>query len=104
LRWEREPGTATVVITPDLRTEVFPTTPQQLSKIQTLIDGGVIQRLLYGPTGEPVLQGQEVYTDPRQSIVIMTDSKSNLQKFRSFLEGLDETTATQLIVKTYEID
>ncbi|CAN5405169.1 hypothetical protein BH09SUM1_BH09SUM1_17710 [soil metagenome] len=104
LRWDREPGSDTVVITPDLRTEVFTVLPEQLNTVDALIKEGVIARLLYGPSGEAVLQGQEISTDPRQSIVIMTDSETNLEKFRRFLEGLKGTTGAQLIIRTYEID
>ena len=104
LRWEREPGTRTVTITPDLRTEVFPVTPEIINTVEILIEDGVIPRLLYGPGGEPILQGQEVFTDSRQNVIVMTDSESNLQKFRRFLEGIRERPAAQLVIDTYEID
>lgn len=104
LRWERQPGTDRVVITPDLRTEVFPVLPQTLNTVDSLIDRGVIQRLLYGPNGEPPLEGQEILTDPRQNVVIVTDSEPNVEKFRRFLEGLKGTESAQLIFKSFEID
>ncbi|MCC5876183.1 MAG: hypothetical protein JJU11_08210, partial [Candidatus Sumerlaeia bacterium] len=104
LRWERRPGTSTVIISPDLRTEVFQVLPEQLNTVDTLIKDGVIPRLLYGQTGEPILAGQEITTDARTSMVIMTDSESNLEKFRRFLEGLRGTTAVQLVFESFEID
>jgi type II secretory pathway component GspD/PulD (secretin) len=104
LRWEREPGTDTVRIMPDLRTEVFTVLPDQLNTIETLIREGVVPRLLYGPAGTPALQGQEIMTDPRQNIVVVTDSEANLTKFRRFVEGIRQTTGTQLIFKSFEID
>ncbi|MBI1291248.1 hypothetical protein GC173_08390 [bacterium] len=104
LRWEREPGTNTVRIMPDLRTEVFTVLPDQLNTIESLIQQGVIPRLLYGMEGTPVLQGQEILVDPRSNIVILTDSEANLTKFRRFVEGLTGTVGTQLIFKSFEVD
>jgi type II secretory pathway component GspD/PulD (secretin) len=104
LRWERDPGTSTIRIVPDLRTEVFSVLPDQLNTIESLVREGVIPRLLYGPEGVPVLQGQEILTDPRSNIVILTDSEMNLNKFRRFVDGLKGTVGTQLIFKSFEID
>ncbi|MCC6547722.1 hypothetical protein IT570_11200 [Candidatus Sumerlaeota bacterium] len=104
LRWDRKPGSSTVVITPDLRTEVFTVLPDQLNTIDLLIKDNVVARLLYGPAGKPTLAGQEIYTDDRKNIVVMTDSESNLQKFRRFLDNLKGTTGTQLIFDSYQVD
>lgn len=104
LRWDRKPGSSTVVITPDLRTEVFSVLPDQLNTIDLLIKDNVVARLLYGQSGKPTLAGQEIYTDDRKNIVVMTDSEMNLQKFRRFLDNLKGTTGTQLIFDSYQID
>jgi hypothetical protein len=104
LRWDRKPGTSTIVITPDLRTEVFTVLPDQLNTVDVLIKDGVVPRLLYGPSGQATLAGQEIYVDQRKNIVVMTDSEANLEKFRRFLDGLKGTTGTQLIIDSYEID
>ncbi len=104
LRWRREPGSDTVIIEPDLRTEVFVLLPNQLNMVNTLIEDGVIGRLLYGPTGEPVIEGQEVYTDPRKNFLVVTDSEANLDKVRKLLESLKDQQQVQLIWDSFEID
>lgn len=104
LRWRREPGSNTVIVEPDLRTEVFHLTPDQIVVSQSLIEDGVFGRLLYGPAGTPVLQGQEVFTDPRRNVIVVTDSQSNLDKVRRLLESLEGQQRTQLIFDSYEID
>lgn len=104
LRWSREPGSSTVIISPDLRTEVFTATPEQLTTIKALIADNTIARLLYGPQGTPVLQGQEIYADDRQNLVVMTDSSANLEKFRRFLESLSGGLTSTLGFDSFEID
>ncbi len=104
LRWSREPGTDTVIIEPDLRTEVFALLPDQVATAQALIDDGVLGRLLYGPTGQPVLEGQEVFVDPRSNILIVTDSIRNLDKIRQLLDNLRGEQRTTLIFDSFEID
>lgn len=104
LRWYREPGSDTVIIEPDLRTEVFSLTPDQLNTVNALIEEGVVARLLYGQAGEPVIEGQEILTDSRNSMLVMTDSKSNIEKVRRIIESLTGQARTQLVFDSYQID
>lgn len=104
LRWRRDPGSDTVIIEPDLRTEVFNLVPDQVSTINALIEEGVIARLLYGPSGQPVIEGQEIFTDPRRNILIMTDSETNIEKVRRIIGSLEGQQGIRLIFDSFEID
>jgi colicin import membrane protein len=105
LKWRRAPGSDTIIIEPDLRTEVFAVTPNQLTTIDALIEEGVFGRLLYGPTGEAVIQGQEVFTDSRQNLLIITDSAQNIDKIRRTLDSLkNEGVVPGLVIDTFEIE
>ncbi|MBX3730883.1 MAG: hypothetical protein KF858_17035, partial [Candidatus Sumerlaeia bacterium] len=90
LRWERRPGEDTVVITPNLQTKVFRVSPDKLATVDSLMgDKRTIQRLLWGPTGQPLMDGQEIYTDARQNVVVLTDSPLNIEKFANLLAEMD---------------
>lgn len=104
LRWRREPGSDTVIIEPDLRTEVFALAPDQVPTVNALIEEGVIPRLLWGSNGEPIIDGQEIFTDPRQNILVMTDSQQNITKIRRVLSSLEGQGGVQLVWESYEID
>lgn len=103
LKWDRQPGKDIIVITPDLRTQVFPLTPDQLANVDTLIQNGTLGRLLYGPRGTRILDGQEVYADGRQNVVVITDSPRNIEKFGQFLDTLKSAAPQTLIFKSYSI-
>jgi len=103
LKWDREPGKDIVVVTPDLRTQIFPLTPDQLANVDTLLQNGTLGRLLYGPRGQRALDGQEVYADARQNVVVITDSPRNIDKFAQFIETLKTSSPQSLIFKSYSI-
>ncbi len=102
LKWERKPGEDVVVITPDLRTQVFPVTPDQLNTVESLIGRGTLPELLWGQA-EPAMQGQEIYTDSRQSVVVMTDSVRNLEKMRNLLGELRNQDPVGLVYQSFTI-
>lgn len=103
LKWDREPGKDIVVVTPDLRTQIFPLTPDQLANVDTLLQNGTLGRLMYGPRGQRALDGQEVYADARQNVVVVTDSPRNIEKFSQFIDTLKTSTPQSLIFKSYSI-
>lgn len=103
LKWDREPGKDIVVVTPDLRTQIFPLTTDQLANVDTLLQNGTLGRLLYGPRGQRALDGQEVYADARQNVVVITDSPRNIDKFAQFIETLKTSSPQSLIFKSYSI-
>ncbi len=103
LKWERKTGEDVVVITPDLRTNVFRVTPEQIKTIDSLLDRGTLQTLMYGPSAKPVMDGQEIYTDPRQNIVVMTDSEQNIAKFGNLIKELRNQDPVGLVFQSYVI-
>lgn len=103
LKWDRKPGEDVVVVTPDLRTAVFPIAPEQLQNLETLKENGTLGRLLYGPSGQPILKGQEAYSDRRNNIAVITDSPRNIEKFRQLLETLREATPQALLFRSYTV-
>ncbi|MCB2154518.1 tetratricopeptide repeat protein [bacterium] len=103
LKWERRPGEDVVVITPDLRTQIFKVTPEQVKTIDSLLDRGTLQNLLYGEGGQPVLEGQEIYTDQRQNVVVITDSSKNIEKFSQLITELESQDTVGLVFKSYII-
>lgn len=104
LKWERKPGTDIIIVSPDLSTRVFELTPAQLTKIKSLMDSKFIQRMLWGATGEPSLKGVELTLDERESVLIMVDSKQNLQKMEAFIRDLQKEAPPELIWKSYKIE
>lgn len=103
LRWDRRPGEDIVLIRADLRTQVFNATPDQLAAVQSLVEDGTVGRMLYGSRGVPILEGQEVTTDERQNLIVITDSEMNISKFIQFLNAVKDAGPQDLIFKSYTI-
>ncbi|MEQ8820745.1 MAG: hypothetical protein RLY93_10905 [Sumerlaeia bacterium] len=103
LKWERKPGEDTIVITPNLRTKVFKVSPDELAKIDALIEKGTLQALLYGPDGQKALDSQELYTDLRQNVVVITDSQQNIEKLGQLIGELESQADVGLVFKSYLI-
>jgi len=103
LKWERDPGSDVVKITPDLRTVIFTLTPDEASNVNALLENKTLQKLLYGGDGSPRVQGQEIYLDERQLVLVVTDSQMNIDKVSSLLETLKSQAPPGLIWRSYTI-
>jgi type II secretory pathway component GspD/PulD (secretin) len=103
LRWERTPGSDVVIITPDLRTRIFPLTREGLAKAEGLLEDGTLQSLMYGPGGTPMMDGQRLFTDRRQDALVITDSQANIDKLEALLRGLRDRESVDLVFASYRI-
>ena len=103
LKWERDPGSDIIKITADLRTRVFPLTPEEASNTNALLENKTLQKLLYGGDGSPRIQGQEIYVDERNLVLVVTDSEKNISKIADLLQTLKKQAPPGLLVRTYTI-
>ncbi len=104
LKWERKPGTDIIVVSPELKPYVQQLTSAQLSKIKALMDRKVLQQMLWGPQGEPSIKGVELTIDERESLLMMVDSKENIEKVKAFLSDLEKEAPPTLDWRSYKID
>ncbi|MGF1573376.1 MAG: hypothetical protein ACFCU1_09920 [Sumerlaeia bacterium] len=104
LKWDRRPGENTIVISPDLQTSIVRLPQDQIRTVDSLIQNGTLQKLLYNnPDGRPKMEGQELYTDSREGIVVITDSRQNIQKFMNLVGELETQRTIGLQFATFTV-
>lgn len=101
LKWYLKDGIIT--ITSDLETEVFHLTTDDMAKIAALLDRGAIQRVIWGPEGKPPLKETVLQLDERQGILLVQDSRKNIDKLRAFLKDLKEEMPQEMVTRIYQI-
>ncbi len=103
LKWERDPGSDIIKITPNLVTRIFPLTPDEASNVSALLENRTLQQLLYGPDGTPRVERQNIYLDERNLVLVVTDSQRNIDKVASLLETLKQQAPPGLIWRSWSI-
>jgi type II secretory pathway component GspD/PulD (secretin) len=103
LKWERDPGSDIIKITPNLVTRIFPLTPDEASNVSALLENRTLQQLLYGPDGTPKVERQNLYLDERNLVLVITDSQRNIDKVASLLETLKQQAPPGLIWRSWSI-
>jgi type II secretory pathway component GspD/PulD (secretin)/tetratricopeptide (TPR) repeat protein len=101
LKWSRTQDVVT--ITPDLRTKFFNLSPDQVTRLKTLLDNKTLQRILYGPEGSPVMRNVELTLDDRENILLVTDSQENINKVEAFLKEMQLASPPGLVYKSWKI-
>ncbi|MCX7718474.1 MAG: hypothetical protein N2111_08755 [Candidatus Sumerlaeaceae bacterium] len=101
LKWTRSGDVVTV--TPDLRTKFFNLSPDQVSRLKTVLETKTLQRLLYGPEGVPPMRNTELLLDDRQNTLIVTDSQENINKVEAFLKDMQVAGPPALVYRSWKI-
>ena len=101
LKWTRSGDVVTV--TPDLRTKFFNLSPDQVSRLKTVLESKTLQRLLYGPEGVPPMRNTELLLDDRQNVLIVTDSQENINKVEAFLKDMQIAGPPALVYRSWKI-
>jgi type II secretory pathway component GspD/PulD (secretin) len=101
LKWMRSGDVVTV--TPDLRTKFFNLSPDQVSRLKTVLESKTLQRLLYGPEGVPPMRNTELLLDDRQNVLIVTDSQENINKVEAFLKDMQIAGPPALVYRSWKI-
>lgn len=100
LIWERRGDF--IVVMADLTTEVFSLSGDQASKVRLLIDSGELQSLL-APAGSTRVAGRDIRLDNRRNLLIVTDSRRNIERLVRLLDQLDRETPPEIIFRTFTI-
>jgi type II secretory pathway component GspD/PulD (secretin) len=103
LKWSRKPGTDIITVTMDLQMKVFPLTPEELTKVRAMMEAKFIQKILWPPDATPKVKGVELRLDERESLLISTDSRSNIAKLDGLLKDLKQETPPSLVYRSYTI-
>ena len=101
LKWSRTGDVVTV--TSDLRTKFFNLTPEQVSRLKSLLESKTLQRILYGPEGTPAVRNVELTLDDRENILLVKDTQENIGKVEAFLKDMQLTNPPGLVYKNWKI-
>jgi len=101
LKWSQKGGV--VSITPALETRTFRLSSSQVAKVKALYEDQELQRVLWGAEGKPQLQGENVFLDERNFVLVATDSRPRLDKLGSLLSDLERAIAPALVTRFYRI-
>ncbi|NQU42187.1 hypothetical protein HQ520_02805 [bacterium] len=101
LIWTREGDVIT--IRASLETRVFNLSTENMAKVASLMENGVLQRILWGEAGEPAFKDAVLQLEERQGVLLVVDSAQNVQKLESFLNELKKDMPQDIVTRIYTI-
>ncbi|HUT24270.1 MAG TPA: hypothetical protein VM492_08020, partial [Sumerlaeia bacterium] len=102
LKWTRRTDDV-IIVEADLKTAVYNLTTDEMAKVQTLLNNGNIQRVLWGPSGEKPLERIVLDLDERNALLLSVDSAGNQEKLAAFLDQLRKEQPVELAARVYTV-
>ena len=91
-----------ITIEQEIHTANFKLSPNQLAKIQALLDSGYLQNVVWGQT-QPPSPAIELTLDQRLRMLFVAGSRLHINRVQDFLGSLGEATTPELETRFYKI-